>query len=537
MKKLISFLIALVLILTMSPSSASTDAFNFIGKVKSDEFMFSVGENFGLQVSHLSVQPSAVVGSAQRGLWIQCTSTKDPECDPKTGAGSRPGESGIVGEAVLDYCRNASQENCVEDLLISKNDGPFTSGKFIRNLQSNMSIPADKDVNYPGGSTALIWDDSTLGGPSSTKYLVSAKYGLGLFSSNGRFEVNNVSFSIIPFREIAGNFSGPTIYPERPAIQRVEWGSDGRYFLNEKGSAGTQLDFEENLKFKLQIRMLNTVNGWFRGRLKDPIISIDKFSATNNVVTIQGEPVKVPTMAYTTQRSKMTLKENQWLQNNGRSNDVSPQMSNGGDVFNYIDYFKPKVKDQAIGVNTYWTVETAGVGAENYCLDDKSRVVGIVTTNSMGYEGTSPRFSDGVLQYRVAGMHLMPDGKTPVLGTYDLVIRSDVARCLYGFSAAPISASVSITGGSDAVIATTVVNEKDGWLKLAAYGFTFSEKTLQVKLSQAAEVKPTPTPTPSAAATSKPAQKKTTITCVKGKTTKKVTAVAPKCPSGFKKKS
>lgn len=32
------------------------------------------------------------------------------------------------------------------------------------------------------------------------------------------------------------------------------------------------------------------------------------------------------------------------------------------------------------------------------------------------------------------------------------------------------------------------------------------------------------------------AQKKTTITCVKGKLTKKVTAIKPKCPAGFKKK-
>ena len=32
------------------------------------------------------------------------------------------------------------------------------------------------------------------------------------------------------------------------------------------------------------------------------------------------------------------------------------------------------------------------------------------------------------------------------------------------------------------------------------------------------------------------ALKKTTITCVKGKTTKKVTAVNPKCPTGYKKK-
>jgi hypothetical protein len=32
------------------------------------------------------------------------------------------------------------------------------------------------------------------------------------------------------------------------------------------------------------------------------------------------------------------------------------------------------------------------------------------------------------------------------------------------------------------------------------------------------------------------ATKKTTVTCVKGKVTKKVTAVSPKCPSGYKKK-
>ena len=33
-----------------------------------------------------------------------------------------------------------------------------------------------------------------------------------------------------------------------------------------------------------------------------------------------------------------------------------------------------------------------------------------------------------------------------------------------------------------------------------------------------------------------PVVKATTITCVKGKTTKKVTAVNPKCPAGYKKK-
>jgi hypothetical protein len=54
-----------------------------------------------------------------------------------------------------------------------------------------------------------------------------------------------------------------------------------------------------------------------------------------------------------------------------------------------------------------------------------------------------------------------------------------------------------------------------------------------VKLTQ--EVVPAPTPSP--VATVKPAAaKKVKITCIKGKKAKKVTAVNPKCPTGYKKK-
>jgi hypothetical protein len=100
---------------------------------------------------------------------------------------------------------------------------------------------------------------------------------------------------------------------------------------------------------------------------------------------------------------------------------------------------------------------------------------------------------------------------------------STVARCIYKFTSAPISATVSITSESGVEnTATTVISEKNGWLKLGAYGFTFSSPTVRVKLTQEV-VKPV-------------FAKKTTITCVKGKTSKKVTAVKPKCPSGYRKK-
>lgn len=53
----------------------------------------------------------------------------------------------------------------------------------------------------------------------------------------------------------------------------------------------------------------------------------------------------------------------------------------------------------------------------------------------------------------------------------------------------------------------------------------------------AASVNPSPTASSTTQVTANaPAKKKSTITCIKGKSTKKVTAMNPKCPAGYKKK-
>jgi hypothetical protein len=154
------------------------------------------------------------------------------------------------------------------------------------------------------------------------------------------------------------------------------------------------------------------------------------------------------------------------------------------------------------------------------------------------YSGGPPAFNkdQGTLEYKVGSPHLTSKGEV-FKGSYDLQISSEVARCLYNFTSAPIQANISIINETgDNSVVTTVVSEKDGWLRLAAYGFTFSNPTVKVKLTQdVAAPKPATSaiPTPIAAPI---ADKKTSITCVKGKTTKKVTAVNPKCPTGYKKK-
>jgi hypothetical protein len=164
-------------------------------------------------------------------------------------------------------------------------------------------------------------------------------------------------------------------------------------------------------------------------------------------------------------------------------------------------------------------------------------LTGLVTTNATQYSAGPPVFdkAEGTLVYKVAAPHYTSNGDV-FKGRYDLTMRSDIARCVYGFSKAPIRAELSIVSADGSPqLATTVLGEKNGWVFLSAANFEFSAPIIKAKLTQEVVVEPTPTAT--ATATTKPVvAKKITITCVKGKTSKKVTAVKPKCPTGFKKK-
>jgi len=292
--------------------------------------------------------------------------------------------------------------------------------------------------------------------------------------------------------------------------------------------------------------------GWLSGRLKAPDISIEDSGSSLRTMKISGEPVSVQ-KAFAkvkiaeapadlkSEVSYVGIKEDQQYLFTSSANDRKAI-----EFFNVWSKFWP---DNAESLQTIWGFSSLLETSEP-CLADKSRVIGLVTTNAMVYDGTPPIFKDGEIQYRVASVHNDSFGKK-FQGVYDLVIDSKVARCLYKYSDAPISASVSISSSDgNQSVATTVVTEKNGWFRMGAYGFHYSAPTIRVKLSQEAPAPtptPTPTPTPSPTPTATPVAdpvtsakpvvaKKVTVTCVKGKTVKKVTAVKPVCPAGFKKK-
>jgi hypothetical protein len=153
----------------------------------------------------------------------------------------------------------------------------------------------------------------------------------------------------------------------------------------------------------------------------------------------------------------------------------------------FVKKLSQAANDTAKATETLWYLGSiANTPALSRCAPTAGQFIGLVTTNAMAFDGGVPKFESGFFSYNLAGLHLAPDGKTENLGSYDLSIQSDVARCLYGFSKAPISATITVTGSTgEQKVAITQVSEKAGWLSLSAKGFTFSENQIRVQLRQA----------------------------------------------------
>ncbi len=118
-------------------------------------------------------------------------------------------------------------------------------------------------------------------------------------------------------------------------------------------------------------------------------------------------------------------------------------------------------------------------------------------------------------------------------GYYSLVLPLALAECRWGKDLAQAKAVVSIVsddGASQVAIATFKISEN--LLIFNVSGFNYSAPKIKISLATNSQVKV------EEKVASKPAAIaiKKTIICKKGSKEKKITAISPKCPSGYKKK-
>jgi hypothetical protein len=521
-KTLIASLSAVVLVGTslVAANAAGWD-FPSTGTVPSDATGVAVNEpSYFDQWNVLqAVQPGADWSTANMH---RCPNGIDTEfCDPDNAR--------INAVSLLPACESATSENCIESLTLIDAAGVRHNGNFVKQIDGE-KFDAIAAQNLIGGSTVSIWDVPEMKNKGGTStYSVAAKLNQQVNLTTRKFVASTLNVVVNPFSLRPGGTPARTEEKkEANGTTKIYQFHDSSCLWGDSTGCGMAEDFADDVRVELSVRVPKTISGWFRGRIKAPEADIASFSTSNSRIVMAGQPVSVPRMfALATKANTSVSGEAMLLRTGGKNPNQAPFTgksirdfwANGQEIFSVIDEFREAAKDTAAGISSLWNFSTIETKSDNKCLSDNSRVLGIVTTNATGYDGAVPEFFRGQMTYQVTGLHYAPDGQELNLGSYDLLMRSDVARCLYKFTAAPVSASITVVNdGVNKAVGTSVLKEKNGWLRLSAYGFTFSSPTINIKLTQ------------------KNKFAKTTITCIKKNVTKKVTGVGPKCPTGYKEK-
>ncbi len=498
--------------------------------------------------------------------------------------------------ALLPACADSAQLDCIESLSAISISGSVDEGTFSKYIYKKHpnSYEANVALKIPKAESPSIWSFS------KAKHAYGAEYAIAIGSGTQTSFVSPQSMSnlfayLYPVSVRAGvgdqtrNKDGYTNLPECIQLQIpltgvfragcAGGGHDGigKYNcplqLDTNGDCLLQHEFPTGYKFQVSIRLSTQPSGWLYGRLLDPLISISGISTGGTRVVVTALPTKVPavyagdswnSLPKSIQDYYLPCIKTQSCQIMSRQPRIEgphtdPQLLNAqrgpeateANAFNELKLWLPIVEDTMAALPSAWNFKMSSVGAltnSNACFRSGSGLKGIVTTNATLYSEAPPILVDTTLQYKVAAPHYKKDG-SEFKGTYNLVIRSDVARCIYGFSNAPIQASIDVVSeNGTSSVATTAVSENNGWISLSAYNFGFSAPTIKATLKQEALIStlaPTPSPVPvvteapvpTPTSTPKTAvAKKTTITCIKGKLVKKVTAVKPACPKGYKKR-
>ena len=471
--------------------------------------------------------------------------------------------------ADLGECSTSLTSDCVQTVSATDASGKSLKVNSLGAFPKEMpyGFKGNPDLNLPTGGSTFLVDIPEAPHKGGTQYLIVAQMQGNKMFGEQRFSLQQFNLGIFAVSKVMGNY-----LPTSPALKISEFSvplggiSGGPQALDlstGKRAPCAQMTSTEcyvawpmplDVKFGVTLKLHTEITGWLHGRTSNTTANISKASDGDQLVEVSGTPSIVPTVFTSFLRSQLpkaiadyyaarpdiarlgygagerdpVTNINKWLLK-------APTNYTAQELEEVLLWYSA-LKDTAPFAPTEWSIRSTSTGGDaNNCLRDNTKLNGIVSTNSNYFLSGPPVFNkqEMSLDYKVASPHFLPNGDV-FKGVYNLVIRSDVARCLYGFTSAPVSASVSIVSADGITqAATTILGERNGWLYLSAAGFTFSSPTVRVLLTQ--EVAPMPAPEMTTQAAPVSPAKKITITCMKGKVKKKITSTNPQCPKGYKK--
>lgn len=552
MKKVVLSLFTLLLLLLVSGTALAADA---PSKTPAQIFESSspeIGargiffqENFSgmdsigyIRYSHIpKFNPDRSIDPANFWNWKLCSTWEDSSCELKAGYT-------LEGRVFLGKCKDIIEIGCVESLRIKPAGGIQTELRYIGPaLESIVDTPESKSLNIPRSSTQALFI-----GENSSLYIVRANIFYSITASNS--VAPKLDVDIYPVLKV----SDPTVKAPVPTIFRSPTtGLDVATIANTRSDCiaiSTGICYKQgttNLEneFSLDLRLPKTITGWFKGRLMSPTISVKPFSETSNMITVTAKSVAMPVMGGWVKFDDLPSDFIKKLYPSAGYPDSREQKlglyadaSQGARAFEEFQAWAPFLKDKALTTVDIWSFGTNMNSAKSRCMTSDTAVGGLVTTNASVYSSEPPTWDPSAmtLDYKIAAPHYNAEG-VENSGTYTLAISNDVIKCLYGFSELPASATVSILyGETTTAIGTIAVGSRDGWSYFSADGFHFSAPTIRVKFAKPApNAAPAATPAPNLGSNAQVAKAKKAIWCAKGNAKKKITALNPVCPKGYKK--
>lgn len=492
-------MVAMTVVLALAvaaPGSAQSPDYSW--PPRGTEYLSGMG-NMGFAIINKGVPYASLISPQTfQGIPPTCPTLDDPRCAvPAKELGWRVTRAAPVCSDALDW------EECIQGMSVITSTGAKSPSTFL-GYANTWTFAADPERGLPTGAAMGLWSDPLSNDPAAGYAVVLG--GMMVKRPGETYSLRN------PFRF---SFFGAEIFPYR--VEPME----GRNFTDclwwGQGKCGVRIDFESGVRIELSFLMNKDITGWMSGRLYEPAVDIVRARGNLNSVTVAASPVDVAMVAASVPVSEatpaMVALQREIAPPLPLDSVISANSDSGEFAFERLRAYGAAIGDTALKVIPTWSI-TSMVGTLKKCARDDSRLVGLVTTNATAYSSGPPTFKDGVLSYSVGALHYTPSGR-PFRGSYDLVMRTETARCLYGFDKAPLRAEIQVVAeDGEPQVATTAISERDGWIHLAAYNFTFSNPTIKARLYQDGRSK--------------------TITCKLGRTTITVTGVKPKCPPGWK---
>jgi hypothetical protein len=449
--------------------------------VPSDSVRFDLDE---LSYSNFGNSEIAVSRQSSKGATF-CTQVGIAPCEIET---MNHPESQIYAQLTAPKCESSSDYFCVASFGIAIG-GNTVSTSYVGPTRSTKFLSAQSQYDLPRGTSSLLFQSLSASGQPEL-YVVEISSSLLWDKSTNKFSFNTLDARVIP---LESQSSGCGAF--RKDAEKLEQSSGAcAYHSHAK--------FAPESRISLEIRVPKSLGGWFEGRLVEPEL---KVSTKRNYqsISVSAKAVSLPKFSATIRQVDFppVLRERAdrrpaWSNISLRRIESSPAFS--GEGVRIVDEAAQLANDRAVSIVTAWNFRsTAGwnpgggsISGEyvlnfSRCLKSTTKVQGLLTTDAMAAQGGPPSFSGGFFRYELAGLHFAPDGVTKIRGNYSLILNSRFARCLYGFGSAPLSATVTVTGdGESKMLSTSVVNEKNGWLKVSASGLTFSKKIVAVKVTK-----------------------------------------------------